>query len=206
MPPRRRRSPEQARAEILEAAERQMRAVGPGGLRLQEVADEAGLSHPSILHYFGTRRGLVDAVVERGVQRLEADLFELLSQEEGRSDTEGLLQRVAGTLTERGHARLLAWLVLTGEGEPLGTEHTLQAIAQAVHANRVAAAAGTQSPPTFEDTVFVVLLAGLTVFGDALLGTELRRSAGLGDDASAGERFHSWLAQLLAAHSGPTHD
>jgi hypothetical protein len=45
-----RRTPEEARRLILDAAEACMAKAGPAGLRLQEVAEAAGVSHPTILH------------------------------------------------------------------------------------------------------------------------------------------------------------
>ena len=63
--PRVRRSAEEARAVILDAAETHLRARGPDGLRLKDLADEIGISHPAILHHFGSRTALVQAVMQR---------------------------------------------------------------------------------------------------------------------------------------------
>src|SRR5947199_358921 len=64
-PPRQRRTADEARAEILDAAERILVETGPGAIRLQQVAELVGVSHPTVLHHFGTREALVAAVVER---------------------------------------------------------------------------------------------------------------------------------------------
>ena len=61
-PKRIRRTPQEARALILDAAEACMAKAGPAGLRLQEVAEVAGVSHPTILHHFESREGLIRAV------------------------------------------------------------------------------------------------------------------------------------------------
>ena len=50
--PRRRRSPEEARAEILDAAEHLLIEEGLSALTLQRVASEVGISHPGVLHHF----------------------------------------------------------------------------------------------------------------------------------------------------------
>ena len=55
-----RRTAEDARAAILDAAERRLGATGPGGIRLQEVAADVGVSHSTVLHHFGSREGLVE--------------------------------------------------------------------------------------------------------------------------------------------------
>ncbi len=46
-----------------------MAAGGPAGLRLQEVAKAAGVSHPTILHHFGSREGLIQALNLRSVEQ-----------------------------------------------------------------------------------------------------------------------------------------
>ena len=65
-----RRTPEDARALILDAAQKTMGAEGPAALRLQDVAKEAGVSHPTILHHFGSREGLVKALNHRSLEAL----------------------------------------------------------------------------------------------------------------------------------------
>jgi AcrR family transcriptional regulator len=51
-----RRTPEEARRLILDAAEASMAIEGPAGLRLLTVAMQAGVSHPTILHHFELSR------------------------------------------------------------------------------------------------------------------------------------------------------
>src|SRR3954469_17078914 len=62
---RRRRSPELARQEILDAAERVFAESQPDQVGLKQVAREAGVSHALITHYFGTYAGLLEATLER---------------------------------------------------------------------------------------------------------------------------------------------
>src|SRR5690242_16224301 len=73
--PRRRRTGEEARSAILDAAERRLVASGPAGIRLQEVAADVGVSHPTVLHHFTSREGLVEAVVGRALDSLQAALL-----------------------------------------------------------------------------------------------------------------------------------
>ena len=56
-------SGEEARARILDAAGEQLRISGPSGLRLDPIAEELGVSRQALLHHFGTRDGLIAAVV-----------------------------------------------------------------------------------------------------------------------------------------------
>src|SRR5271165_5143251 len=73
--PRRRRTGEEARTAILDAAEQRLVASGPAGIRLQEVAADVGVSHPTVLHHFGSREGLIEAVVVRALDSLHAGLL-----------------------------------------------------------------------------------------------------------------------------------
>src|ERR1700681_1846339 len=59
-----RRTPEEAKRLILETARALVARTGPQGLRLQDIAAEAGISHPLILHHFGSRAGLVRALAQ----------------------------------------------------------------------------------------------------------------------------------------------
>src|SRR5437868_5365518 len=74
-PERRRRSPEVARAEILDAAERLFARHQPEDVGLKAIGREAGVSHALITHYFGTYVGLCEAVLQRrlvGVREIAA--------------------------------------------------------------------------------------------------------------------------------------
>lgn len=192
---RKRRTAEEARRLILDAAERRLNEVGPAGIRLQEVAADVGVSHPAILHHFGSRRGLVDAVVDRAVKSLETELVQAFSAAVGEVRTTAILHRVFEVFADRGHARLLAWLLLSneqGDEAPIGSGGTLEKIAKAVHSLR-------PDDDTLEDTQFTVLLAAVALFGEALAGRVMRASAGI-DDADASRRFREWFARILVSH------
>ena len=112
---RTRRSPEDAKRLILDAAELALRDHGPAGLRLQDVASQAGVSHPTILHHFGSREGLVTAIVERIIDRVGTDVVMALEAATDHDLGPGaLLERIYTTLQRTDHARLMSWLVLSG--------------------------------------------------------------------------------------------
>ena len=56
---RRRRSPELARQELLDAAERLFRDLPPDQVGLKDIGREADVSHALVTHYFGTYVGVV---------------------------------------------------------------------------------------------------------------------------------------------------
>ncbi|HEX8795557.1 MAG TPA: TetR/AcrR family transcriptional regulator [Polyangiaceae bacterium] len=200
---RSRPEPGRARDAILEAAEKRLREAGPGAIRLQDVAAEVGVSHPAVLHHFGSREGLVRAVVERAVHTLQQDLARALAGqlEKGRADGAALFERVFRVLSDEGHARLLAWLLLSGE-DPLAND-ALRAgwagIAEVTHAMRVAKAKGRRKP-SYEDTRFTILLSALALFGQAIAGRATFAAAGFEPTADMERRFREWLAALLARH------
>ena len=73
-----RRTPQDARRLILDAAEASMVSKGPAGIRLQDVARAAGASHSNVLHHFGSRAGLIEALNRRTLDDLKTMLFEVM--------------------------------------------------------------------------------------------------------------------------------
>ena len=199
---RRRRTAEEARHAILEAAQKRLAECGPEEIRLQDIASDLGISHPAILHHFGSREALMRELSRHAFESLNADLVAALG--EPSRDVTGWLDRVFETLRDRGHARLLAWGTLTGRlatSEAKSEDpHLLRDLARAIHARRETQAedAGTE-PPEWEETVFAVRLVSAALLGDALIGGVLRRSAGLPDDEATSERFRRWLASQVNA-------
>lgn len=196
---RKRRAAADARDEILAAAERRLIEHGPAALRLQDVAAEVGVSHPAILHHFGSREGLVRAVVERAIGTLQDDLVQALAGA-GKFAGDTLLDRVFDMLATRGHARLMAWLLLSGYDPLDGTEVRTKwhEIIDATHAARVAM--HPDRAPAREDTAFTVVLSALALFGQAISGPSTFHAAGLGRGPRVDDRFRSWLAALLGEH------
>jgi AcrR family transcriptional regulator len=197
---RRRRSAEEARALILDAAEKRLAEGGPGGIRLQDVAADVGVSHPAILHHFGSREALLSAVVERSVGALETDLVQAFQSSTGEPpDGAEMLERVYVVLAEKGHARVLAWLILSGYADALdskGARANWKAIIDGLHGMRTAA--GFEGD--HEDTAFTVVLSALAIFGQAIAGPGTFKQAGLDRDRAAPLRFRRWLATVLSAH------
>ena len=195
--PRVRRTAEQAREQILDAAERRLAAGGPAQLRLQEIAADVGISHPAILHHFGSRDALVVAVVDRALDGIRREVVTALTAASFEdADAAALVARLVRTLAGGGHARLLAWLALEGrsQGDPA---RMLRGIAEVMHARRVVSL-GRDAP--FEETLFVVVLGSLAMIGEGILGALALQSAGLDADPGALDRLNAWLVKLLAEH------
>ena len=195
-----RRSPEEARRLILATAQALIARTGPEGLRLQDIAAEAGISHPLILHHFKSRAGLVRALTRQTAAEFKDRLVAALAQPE--LTTEALIDRVfdafAGGLAQR-----LAWLAIMDpegmdpEGEADEPATVQSEIAETLHMRRLAAA-----PPgrevTREDTQWLMHLVAIAAFGEAMHGVRLRH--GLGCDEGETRRFRAWFAALIREH------
>jgi AcrR family transcriptional regulator len=178
---RTRRSAPEARRVILEAAEKRLREGGPEAVRLQDLARDLGVSHPAILHHFGSRDGLMRALAAHVVATLEGEMLATLRAAQSEETVLDVLGRVFETIGDARHARLLAWRALAGESAPGPGEarQGLAAIAALVHERRgeLARADGRPAPPG-EDSEFMVRLAAAALLGDGIAGaTALPRLA-----------------------------
>jgi len=196
-PKRVRRSADDARALILEAAERRLLAVGPAGIRLQDIADDVGVSHPTILHHFGSRERLVHAVAMRHAETIKQEVVGALAG--GAPDEASfvpLFERLYEMFGPGGHARVMAYFAL--EGRPAGAQaEALKPIADATHAVRLARLGGEGSAPDYEDTYFAVLLASFALFGEAIAGPLFRGQPDGQRDEAVSKRFRAWTARRM---------
>ena len=80
--PRIRRKPEEARTTILDAAEKLLLEEGLSGLKLAKVAQVVGISHPGVLHHFGSADGLLEAVHQRISLSLRQSILETIANPE----------------------------------------------------------------------------------------------------------------------------
>lgn len=178
---RRRRSAEAAREEILTAAASLLEAHGPDGVTVEAVAHAVGVTRQAVLHHFGSRTGLLRAVVERAWTGLFADLRGL----DDAADLDAVIARVDEVARRRGHARVGAWLLLAGEGLP----------------DEVFDGALAHLPARFGDpdkARAALLLVGAALFGDAIFGGRLRQALGVPDDDASRAAFRAFLGAATA--------
>ncbi len=193
-----RRTPEEARRLILETAQGLIASTGPEGLRLQDIAAAAGISHSLILHHFGSREGLVRALTREAVAELRDKLVAAMEATE--YSVEQQLDRVFDAFRD-GLAQRLVWLAtVDATGGAEGNQMIIRDIADRLHARRVAAAPPGMAIPR-EDTDSLIHLVATAAFGDALFGAQLHRSAGLPATSETDRRFRLWLAALIRARS-----
>lgn len=119
MTKRTRRSPEDARAHIRDAALRVFAKNLPDAVGLKEVAKEAGVSHALVTHYFGTYDGLVESCLEHRFQSLRTSLLaELVTSER---DVLSMLDKYRAVVSENASdpatVRLAVWSALSGRSD-----------------------------------------------------------------------------------------
>ena len=187
-----RRTPEEARRLILDAAEACMAKAGPAGLRLQEVAKAAGVSHPTILHHFESREGLIRAVHQRSLGQLRETLTAAMT------GAGASIQPVAATFAafREGLAQRMLWILQSGPPAAGGALPIFEEMVDHLHAIRLRLA----RPGVIisrEDTQAIVHLTVVAAFGDAVIGQRLRRAATPEADAEGAARFADWYARLL---------
>jgi len=203
-PKRVRRTAEEAKVMILDAAERRLRELGPAGIKLQELAADVGVSHPAILHHFGSRDGLVEAVVRRALDTLRDSTLDQVRQHMRREvDIPSILDAVFGILAERGHARLVAWLILEGKNSR-DESRLMRALAEAAHVRMISGGWTEGRHFEFEDMLFTIMLVGTAALGSGVAGEAMRFSCGIEDDTGVEERFRRWLSALISHYLSGT--
>jgi len=197
--PRRRLDADAARELIMDVTEKQLAAVGPSGIRLQDVAREAGVSHPTVLHHFGSRAELVKAVIARSLRAINESLVDAINASAGdETKLETILENVAIALEKSGNARVMMWLALEGHRiEP--AEAHLRDVVDAAHALRVSRRDGKPIPHR-DDTARAIVLTTLALLSTAVIGEPIFENAGLEGRARDPKTFRAWLAKVLIAH------
>jgi AcrR family transcriptional regulator len=114
-----RRSPEEARAHILDAAERVFAKHLPDVVGLKEIAREAGVSHALVTHYFGTYDALVEATLEGRFHKIREKLVPVVTAlVMGEADSRAILGAHRRALVEAASdpatVKLAAWAMLSG--------------------------------------------------------------------------------------------
>jgi AcrR family transcriptional regulator len=194
---RRRRTAPEARRVILEAAEKRLAEGGPEAVRVQIVAADVGVTDAAIHHHFGSRKGLLAALLRHCGRKLRSEVETVLAA--GTADAAGfrrIAERIAATYAEGGAARLALWLSLAGEKQRGSGMYA--PLAEAVHAARLARARtkGTP-PPRREESQHAVVLLNLALVADPLHGGAFLRSVGLTDEPAARARFRRFLVDAL---------
>ena len=197
---RRRRSPEEARLEILDAADRVFVEFQPDQVGLKDVGREAGVSHALITHYFGTYAGLIEAALERRIRALRETMIDRLRGAGALARPSELIGILFTALEDPVHLRLMRWL-LASERPSAMHAFGLQAQGLQVISLQVATALDPVPSPAMINKVELALLTAVSAaYGYALAKYAL--VGGLGREASAelDAEVQRTLAAMVQAH------
>jgi AcrR family transcriptional regulator len=191
---RRRRSAEEAKAVILDAAEVRLGRYGIEGLNIVDVAADAGMSHATLIHHFGNTNDMRRALVHHMTDRLLRDMISVLRSESS-FDTRDLMRDLFAALSRGGHAKLLAWLAvgeagLSSSAAPSAEVADLFSELIPVLAGRLRGAAASER--TARQLVFLVATAAI---GYGISGPAL--SSLLSMDSEDAVAFPEWLGEQI---------
>jgi AcrR family transcriptional regulator len=199
--PRRRRDPATARTELLDAAEQVFREFHPDQVGLVDVAQEAGVSHALVTHYFGTYDGLVRATLERRVRALRERVLVHLRDAGALSRPAELLALLFDALEDPVHLRLLKWLV-AGERAADARAFALQDHGLQIIAYEVASELLPLPPPrdVVERIELALLVAVSAAFGYAIAKFVLATAIGRPSSPELSTDVRRTLAAMLETH------
>ena len=193
-PPRRRRTADDSRAAILAAAEKLLQNRSPDALRLQEVAAAAQISHPTLLHHFGSREGLVEALN----QKTANDIAEYLESFVG--NLPDAPPDLIGTIFEKfrgGQAQRLAWLAMGQDTEVKRSPYFERIVTAATALRTELGARQGAAEPTRDDMEFIFHLVLVTAVGEAIVGVMTWNAGAIHDAINAvATRYGVTLGQV----------
>lgn len=193
-----RRSKEEAQSIILDATEALILEGGPDSFRVTEVAEKAGMHQTNVFHHFGSREGLMQALVARllddGAKRALRAFGEALGA--GPDERKEALARVFDVIQEKGVGKLYGWLLLSGRLDR-SVAPDFSPMLNGMRAWR--SAAFQDRLASQDDKVLKQLLYLITVvwLGDAIGGTVMARGVGYEDPEAARREFRRWLSEMV---------
>lgn len=197
---RRRRDPELARQELLDVAERVFARVGPEEAGLKIVADEAGVSHALITHYFGTYAGLVEATLERRVRALRERMMVRMREAGALARPGELLGMLFDALEDPVHLRLMKWMI-ANERPGVHTlalqERGIQLIARQVADELVPAGPPPEMIATIEEALATAVAAA---FGWAMSKNPIAGAIGRPLTPALRARIQATLAGMVQSY------
>jgi len=187
------KSPEEARAAILDAAEKIVVDVGPAGLRISAVAKNANMAHPNVIHHFGSREGLLNALAERVGTRATTRITAAISValEAKPEDRVKAMTRVLDTAYQGDEGKLAVWLHLSGVESSF--KSNMEKIVLLSHKLREA----VNGEVDYANTGRLVMLVTLALVGEVVSGSSIKEALGFGREDGNRAHFRQWLAEIL---------
>lgn len=189
---RRRRTSEAAKTEILDIAQNLLLKDGPSSLRLELIAREMKVSHPTILHHFGSIDGVLTALQQRVSREVRQDLLTLIRPAEGPEERLRAISSALKEISKPEKGRLIAWLVANGQDPfPPVEEQGMAKVAQELRQDE------EKKQEADSELMNVMLLGLLAMVGESLVGDDVRARLGTQADVPNRDQFREWLLKLL---------
>jgi len=199
--PRKRRPPEQARAELLDAAERVFTHHQPDQVGLKHIAAEAGVSHALVTHYFGTYAGLIEATLERRVRLLRETLLAQVREVGALAQPARLLGMLFTALADPVHLRLMRWMFAS---ERPSADHSLAFADQGLQliALEIGKALLGPEPPHAKIVAIenALITAVSAAYGYAMGKLAMASAVGRPPGKELDDTVLATLAQMIQAH------
>ena len=197
---RRRRAPEDAKRELIDAADRVFVEFQPDQVGLKDIAREAGVSHALITHYFGTYAGLIEATLERRLRALREVMLDRLRVAGALSRPDELIALLFQALQDPVHLRLMRWL-LASERPSAVHAFGLQAHGLQLVAHQVATALDpTPSHELISKVEIALLTAVSAAYGYALGKYALAGALGRVASGELDAEVQRTLAGMVRTH------
>lgn len=195
--PRIRRTPEAARALILDAASRVLADLGPDRAGLKDVAAAAGVSHALVTHYFGTFSALVEEVLEVQMGNLRDAIVRRISEGDVDPGVQEVIQLLFAEFREPLYGRLVAWALLSGRIDATSffssRKKGLRAIANAV----VGRTSGQGRELDRDEVERLVIMVWCTVASYAVAAPTLWQALGRRPSQRRDAQFAAMLAEIV---------
>ncbi|MEL1250831.1 TetR/AcrR family transcriptional regulator [Aurantiacibacter gilvus] len=168
---RRRLSPEESRAQALEAARALLIEAGPQAVTLKAVAARVGRTHANLLHHFGSASGLQKELARHLAQTVCDSIGEAVrATRAGIGSPREVVDLTFDAFGREGGGALASWMLASGNEDAL--DPIVETIHALVHDLRPNEVHGETELTMHENTFTLVLLA----LGDALLGEAMAES------------------------------
>ncbi len=183
-----RRSPEEARAHIIDCAEALLIEGGPGAIQMRSVARAAGVTDAGIAYHFGNREGLLKALMDHGATKVRSAIERIVSDWLANGPDVAALISELGTLYAGGYSKLALQMHGVGwqeKGNPL-----LGPVVDALWESN-------QNPSTTRDDIQTCLASlHLWLAMDPLFGGEFRKSVGLHPKSHKDAQAQWWCSAM----------
>lgn len=186
-----------ARERILEASVERFIEGGVEAVKVQLVARDLGITDATIHHHFGSRQGLLEAMLKQAGRRLAHRVRAFTNAcTESQPNVGEFVELISTVYEQEGYAYLALWLSLSGWKSP--QSGIFQPFGEALHEIRCAIALrNEEEAPELADTLHILALLHMALLSEALFGGDFRRSVGINDTFANKRRFRQWMVRFF---------